>query len=85
MATWTDEANGIIGVIGNASKTGAEIRDAWKNTNKVDSSGSDAKLSNSLDSLASSIANQANANRKYLIMGGVALVAIIGAVFIFKK
>ena len=74
----TKDIMGVVADVGNAVN-------AWKQTTPNVGSNTPASSNTSLDNLASSLTESARANQKLLIIGGVGLVAILGAFLIFRK
>lgn len=89
MASQSDGWNSFIGGVNDiagVAKNLGEAKNAWKNTDPNGAiSNNIASNNSSLDNLANTLAQNAQSNKKLLIIGGVALVAIMGAVFIFKR
>lgn len=82
---WNNFIGGVNDIAGVAKNLG-DAKNAWKSTNPNGAINNNVASNNtSLDNLANTLAQNAQSNKKLLIIGGVALVAIIGAVFIFKR
>lgn len=89
MASQSDGWNSFIGGVNDiagVAKNLGDAKNAWKSTSPNGAINNNVASNNtSLDNLANTLAQNAQSNKKLLIIGGVALVAIIGAVFIFKR
>ena len=88
MATTQEGWNSFIGgtkdIMGVVADVGNAVN-AWKQTTPNVGNNTPASSNTSLDNLASSLTESARANQKLLIIGGVGLVAILGAFLIFRK
>ena len=88
MATTQEGWNSFIGgtkdIMGVVESVGSAVN-AWKQTTPNVGNSTPASSNTSLDNLASSLTESARANQKLLIIGGVGLVAILGAFLIFRK